>query len=190
MSTVKDSETEMLPRSSVQSSFLQSCIYVLHCLTCLAIIPNQWSILIIDDSDCKLSAIIFLSINALHITQTYFLFLRSSPYFDQVWKEQSKYLSKVSYDKCGSMWHLLKRELIRKCGVVPTCYAARVGRGKLLWVCVSWLPGSHCLARRHNGAVTAPGNQLASTQVLWQMPTLLSRTSCFSLHSLRYWNIK
>ena len=58
-------------------------------------------------------------------------------YFDQVWKEQCKYLSKVSYDKCGSMWHLLKRELIRKCGVGPTCYAARVGRGKLLWVCVS-----------------------------------------------------
>ena len=139
----------MLRRSTVQSSFHQSCIYVLHSLTCLAIIPNQWSILIIDDSDWKLSAIIFLSINALHITQTYFLFLRASihyfsPYinFDQVWKEQSKYLSKVSYDKCGCMWHLLKCELIRKCGVGPTCYAARVGRGKLLWVCVS-----SCLGR-------------------------------------------
>ena len=31
-----------------------------------------------------------------------------------------------------NMWHLLKRELIRKCGVGPTCYAARVGRDKLL----------------------------------------------------------
>lgn len=62
--------------------------------------------------------------------------------FDKVWKEQSKYLSKVSYDKCGCMWHLLKCELIRKCGVGPTCYAARVGRGKLLWVCVS-----SCLGR-------------------------------------------
>ena len=40
-----------------------------------------------------------------HPIQTYFLFLRTSPYFnfDEVWKEQCKYLSKVSF-KCGSMW--------------------------------------------------------------------------------------
>ena len=38
----------------------------------------------------------------------------------------------MTYVAVHSMWHLLKRELIRKCGVGPTCYAARVGRGKLL----------------------------------------------------------
>ena len=187
MSTVKDSETEMLPRSSVQSSFLQSCIYVLHCLTCLAIIPNQWSILIIDDSDCKLSAIIFLSINALHITQSKLIFLFFGPLHILILMKCGK--SNVSIYR---RFHMIN---VAVCGIYwSASWSESVGLA-LLAMQRGWA-GANCYesvcppAWGHNGAVTAPGNQLASTQVLWQMPTLLSRTSCFSLHSLRYWNIK
>ena len=72
----------------------------------------------------------------------------------------------------------------------PYLLCSAGGPGQIVMSLCLLMPGSHCLAWGHNGAVTAPGNQLASTQVLWQMPTPLSRTSCFSLHSLRYWNIK
>ena len=48
----------------------------------------------------------------------------------------------------------------------PYLLCSAGGPGQIVMSLCLLMPGSHCLAWGHNGAVTAPGNQLASTQVL------------------------